>query len=182
MYAVKRLVIIRGVSGSGKSTMAIKAFKNKGYVHIETDHFFYIDGEYKFDQAKLTEAWAWAHRKMQIALEQGKNVVMSNTYTRHWEIKDTLEKAGLPMKDVMVIHAHGGVGNDKGIPEFVIEKMTARWEPWNGEKKLMILPETLGTPCVKLINYVEPPKKPETKPEVTTVKHPRKFKFKPRTK
>ena len=45
----KILYLLRGVPGSGKSTVA----QNIGGTHFETDKYFMVDGEYKFDPTKL---------------------------------------------------------------------------------------------------------------------------------
>ena len=41
----RNLYLVRGVPGSGKSTFA----KQLGGTHFETDTYFMVDGEYKFD-------------------------------------------------------------------------------------------------------------------------------------
>lgn len=52
MTAHVELLLIRGLPGSGKSTMA-KEYAKAGYVHCEADQFFEIDGQYRFDASKL---------------------------------------------------------------------------------------------------------------------------------
>ena len=42
-----RLILVRGVPGSGKSTFAAKVFP--GAFHVENDMFHVKDGEYRFD-------------------------------------------------------------------------------------------------------------------------------------
>ena len=51
----KELILVRGIPGSGKSTFA----KSLGGTHFETDKFFMVDGEYKFDGTKIKEAHKW---------------------------------------------------------------------------------------------------------------------------
>ena len=46
------LVLIRGLPGSGKTTMA-RVLALVGYEHHEADHYFERDGAYKFDPADL---------------------------------------------------------------------------------------------------------------------------------
>lgn len=150
-FALKRLVLVRGLPGDGKTTLAIKAFKNEGYVHVETDHYFHNNGVYKFDQAKINDAHEHAIRKMCMAIESGNNVVVCNNFIRAWELKEYIAKSGLPNKDILIIHAQGGTGNNKGINDYNIERMRYRWQEWKGEKKLKIDPSTLNTPKVRLI-------------------------------
>jgi adenylylsulfate kinase-like enzyme len=45
----KNLYLLRGIPGAGKSTLA----KQFGDSHFETDRFFMVDGEYKFDPTNI---------------------------------------------------------------------------------------------------------------------------------
>ena len=53
-----KIYILRGVSGSGKSTWAKKQVEKYDAVVISADHHFMVNGEYKFDPKKLPEAHA----------------------------------------------------------------------------------------------------------------------------
>ena len=54
---MQELIIIRGIPGSGKTTMA-KSYQ--GYSHYEADMFFMKDGVYNFDRAKIKNAHNWS--------------------------------------------------------------------------------------------------------------------------
>lgn len=49
-----KVIILSGVSGSGKSTYAKKHWPNTPT--CSADHFFMVDGEYRFDPARLASA------------------------------------------------------------------------------------------------------------------------------
>ena len=52
------LILIRGLPGSGKSTMARVKYPN--HIHLEADMYFEDDkGNYNFDPKKLKEAHKW---------------------------------------------------------------------------------------------------------------------------
>lgn len=51
---MKKVIIMRGIPGSGKSTIA-KWFEELGAIRCNTDKYFYVNGEYKFDRDKLHE-------------------------------------------------------------------------------------------------------------------------------
>ncbi len=83
------LTIIRGLPGSGKTTMAYSlADHDRGDVVVEADLFFENEsGEYNFDQSKLTEAHNWCREQVIAALREGKRVFVSNTFTTFSELR-----------------------------------------------------------------------------------------------
>lgn len=119
------LVLIRGLPGSGKTTLAKQM---TGHEHFEADQFFEVDGAYQFDASKLPAAHAWCVTAANKALSAGRDVVVSNTFTRRWEMRpyfDAAEKIGA---SVRVIEARGTWENVHGVPAEAIERMRARWE------------------------------------------------------
>lgn len=86
------LLLIRGLPGSGKTTMA-KKYAQAGYVHCEADQYFEVDGEYRFDGIKLRAAHDDCLRRAIAALDAGRSVVVSNTFTRRWEMAPYLKAA-----------------------------------------------------------------------------------------
>lgn len=74
------LILIRGLPGSGKTTLAEQIMKEwkeirdgrgrqvKSCKLIAADDFFMVDGEYKFDPSKLSEAHAWCQRETRESL------------------------------------------------------------------------------------------------------------------
>ncbi len=82
-----RLVLIRGLPGSGKTTMA-SVLSLLGYKHFEADMFFVgDDGVYRHDSTMLKSAHAWCQTNVRNALKEGHRVVVSNTFTQHWEMQ-----------------------------------------------------------------------------------------------
>lgn len=81
----KVLVILRGLPGSGKSSLAAK-LKFSGEV-FSTDDFFIENGEYIFDPYKLNEAHVWNKQRTKQALERGVSpIIIDNTNVEAWEM------------------------------------------------------------------------------------------------
>ena len=132
---MSELILIRGLPGSGKSTFArsmVKRFLAAGlsYDHIETDMFFQYLDEYKFDTSKLKEAHLWAQDWCRAELQVGDSVVVSNTFTRIWEMQPYLDMAKEFKAKVTVLTCEGQYGNVHGVPEEKIQEMKRRWEPY----------------------------------------------------
>lgn len=121
---MNELIIIRGLPGSGKSTLARK-FVRLGFLHYETDMFFLDDaGNYYFDRVRLSEAHEWCQAAVRVALEEGENVVVSNTFTQTWEMQPYLDMT----TNRTILTAEGKYQNLHGVPEAAIEAMKLRWE------------------------------------------------------
>jgi len=124
---MKELFLLRGLPGSGKSTLA----KSLGGKHIEADMFFMNDGEYQFDFTKLKDAHRWCNTIVGGWMSGGaERVVVSNTFTQEWEMKDYYEWAkdfDYKVYSLIVENRHGGV-NEHGVPEDKLEIMKKRFE------------------------------------------------------
>ena len=129
---MKTLYIVRGLPGSGKSTFA----KTLGGTHFETDNFFMVDGEYKFDGSKIKEAHNWCQNSVNSAMilnnTAGLNetIVVSNTFTQEWEMKpyyDMADTYGYKVFSIVIENRHGGV-NEHSVPDEVLTKMRERFE------------------------------------------------------
>lgn len=121
------MILIRGLPGSGKSTLA-KAFEKDGYKHFETDQFFMKDGVYSFNGGQLMEAHAWTRKQVEEAMKDGEDVVISNTFTQHWEMKPYRDLASKHDYNVRVIVCKENYGNIHSIPEASMQRMRERWE------------------------------------------------------
>lgn len=121
-----KLVLIRGLPGSGKSTLGRSM---AGFVHVEADMYFdWCDGVYRFDPSKVKDAHAWCQNAARAALLTRRNVVVSNTFTRKWEMEPYLNMAKELGVEVEIIVAKGEYPNIHGVPEETIARMRERWE------------------------------------------------------
>lgn len=120
------LVLIRGIPGSGKSTIARSMVE---YSHFEADMFFVDNnGAYNYDRDKIKDAHEWCQSEAFKALTNGKSVVVSNTFTRRFEMEPYFEMAKTFGIHPRIIEATGQWDSVHNVPKETIEKMRARFE------------------------------------------------------
>lgn len=124
----KSLTLIRGLPGSGKSTMAKAVVTDTGALHFEADMYFVKDSEYMFDPTQIRFAHEWCQAQTLKALMEGHHVVVSNTFVKKWEMQAYFAMASAEFANVHVLVATSNYGNVHGVPEEVIERMRANWE------------------------------------------------------
>ena len=131
---MKNLYLLRGIPGAGKSTLA----KQLGDSHFETDTFFMVDGEYKFDPTKLRKAHEWCQSQIELAMINNhvtagldnSDIVISNTFTQAWEMdayNELAKQYGYRVFSIIVENRHGGV-NQHNVPEDKLQMMKERFE------------------------------------------------------
>lgn len=129
---MKQLILLRGLPGAGKSTLAKLLVGDKSYCHKEADMFFVDrEGNYKFEPSKIKDAHAWCKEETGFLLRlEHSPVVVSNTFTQEWEMDayfELAEEFGYQVFSLIVENRHGGM-NVHGCPEDKIEQMRNRFE------------------------------------------------------
>jgi len=126
-----KLILIRGLPGSGKSTMARDLIaQGIADCHVETDMFFCdaVTGAFKHDVSRIAIAHAWCLAKVKRLLSEGKTVVVSNTFTMRWEMQPYTSHALLLGLQIEVLTAKGEFQSVHGVPATKIAEMRSRWE------------------------------------------------------
>lgn len=123
-----KVVIVRGLPGSGKTTLAREIARSCGFVHVENDMYFESEQGYKNDGTELSRAQQWCFRAARDAVVAGKRVVVSNVFSKvaHMEPFLKLDEAAT------VIECTGEFGSTHDVPEDVIARMRAAWETLEG--------------------------------------------------
>lgn len=125
MSASLKLILIRGLPGSGKSTRA----RSLDAFHVEADMYFVnSDGDYCFDPALLPKAHEWCQNRAEDALKQGNDVVVSNTFVKRWEMKAYRNMARRHGAELVIEVCREQYGNIHGVPESVVKRMKKEWQ------------------------------------------------------
>lgn len=129
---MKTLILLRGLPGAGKSTIARLLVGDKDYCHKEADMYFVDrDGNYNFDGSKLKLAHEWCRGEVEFLMRhEHSTVVVSNTFTQEWEMEayyELAKKYDYRVTALVVENRHNGK-NVHGVPDEVLEKMAERFE------------------------------------------------------
>jgi uridine kinase len=129
------LILLRGLPGSGKTTLAEVILQSNQGVRpdvISADNYFIDDkGNYNFDPTKIKEA----HNNCQqicadrMRLEFSK-VVVANTFTEEWEMKPYFEMAeryNYRIHTIIVENRHDSK-NIHGVPDEKLQQMANRFQ------------------------------------------------------
>ena len=128
---MKNLILLRGVPGAGKSTVADAITDIKTNI-ISADMFFEDEkGNYNFDGSKLRQAHQWCQDQVRGRMKWSKTpVVVANTFTREWEMTSYIEMAqeyGYKVHSLIVENRHGS-DNVHSVPMEKVQEMKDRFE------------------------------------------------------
>ncbi len=125
---MKKLIILRGVPGSGKSTFGRFLEESiPGHVHFENDDYFFDDdGNYNFSFSSIQKAVEDCLKNVKDSMEKGiSSISVGNTFTKHMYVDIYLDMAkeyGYQVTSLVVENRHSGV-DTKGVPEKTLVDM-----------------------------------------------------------
>jgi predicted kinase len=117
------ITIIRGIPGSGKTTLA-RAMVERGDADVFVEADMWFDENGGFDPANLSTAHAWCLSEAERHHRAGRHVIVSNTFTRRWEMAPYLALD----RSARIVEATGRYQNVHGVPQWKVDQMAARWE------------------------------------------------------
>jgi hypothetical protein len=120
------VMLLRSVSGAGKSTVANLLAENEGYVVVCADDYFTdTDGNYNFDASKLSFAHAQCQEMFMYWLTNtdAKCIIVANTNTKERDFafyENAAKEAGAMFISLVVENRHGNK-DIHGLPQSVRE-------------------------------------------------------------
>ena len=135
---MKTLLLIRGLPGSGKTTLARKLeARITGSFEVCADDFFMEGGKYKFDPARLEEVHRKCQKEVRVAMaDHDSFIIVHNTFSMRWEMQpyfNLAEKHDYRVQVVDLFNAGLSVAelaerNVHDVPHIAIKRMWARWD------------------------------------------------------
>ena len=140
----RKVIIMRGPPGSGKSTHTKKKFPKA--IVCSADHYFMDqNGNYKFDASEIKKAHLECQENFKKALKEvAPLIVVDNTNTRLWEFENYVKLAKESGCEVRIIRLQADVRlaikrNIHNVPEEKIREMHKRFESHPDEEVILIV-------------------------------------------
>lgn len=136
----RTLYIIRGLPGSGKSTLGEQLADTymdysravggvKHYSYAADDWFTDQDGNYNFDPMELPQAHEDCRARVLGAMLSGvEHIAVCNTFTQAWEAEPYFKLCKLHEYTPVVIECQSQFGNIHDCPQEKINEMADRWD------------------------------------------------------
>ena len=124
----KNLILIRGVSGSGKTSLA-KMLAGGQFPVFSADDYLYEDGVYKWEGWKLPKVHAQCLEDTKKAMKEGiERIFVANTFAAEKELTPYINSAKFHRYKVFVVvveNRHGGISVHE-VPEHSLEVQKKR--------------------------------------------------------
>jgi predicted kinase len=127
------LILLRGLPGSGKTTLAKLLSENGKYPVFSIDNYF-IDkqsGKYSFEFEKNHLAYKQCEEQTKEALQDGaEKIFVDNTFTLEWELEPYFKLASEFNYRIHVVTVENRHGNKNvhNISQEQIEKMAGKYK------------------------------------------------------
>lgn len=126
------LIIIRGLPGSGKSTLSAVLSENNKYPVFSIDDYFTDDnGNYNFEFSENHKAYKHCESRTEEAMRSSHpKIFIDNVFSLEWEMEPYFKLAGLYNYRVHVITVENrhGAENVHQVSSGQIERMAAKYK------------------------------------------------------
>lgn len=129
----RTVFLIRGLPGSGKSTLSKLLSENGRYPVYSIDDYFTdkLSGLYQFDHKLNHLAYTACEENTKKSMEEGcEKIFVDNTFTLEWEMEPYYRMAGESNYRIFVLtveNRHGGQ-NQHGISMEQIQRMAIKYK------------------------------------------------------
>ena len=126
------LYLIRGLPGSGKSTLSNSLLEAGLVDHVFEADMYMVDkkGNYNFDPSRLKECHSTCFENTSVVLSSGKNVAVSNTFVKLWELDKYEDMAKSLGAKVTILRCEKNFGNVHNVPHEVVARMYHTFEDY----------------------------------------------------
>jgi len=135
---MKSLILIRGLEGAGKATLAnlIVDDREDRVSLCAFDYFFDEEGNFNFDPVHFKKSQTWCLEECESLIDSYDVIVVHNSFTRKWECAPYYDLAKNKGMQIHVISLYDGGLNDHelaerneyGVPVHIIKKQRSRWD------------------------------------------------------
>ena len=141
----KTLYIIRGLPGSGKSTLGEKLGDSymdfhpkfggpKTHSYAADDWFYDEKGKYNFKPEELPQAHEECQARVRGCMMSSiGNIAVCNTFSQQWEAEPYIRMAEQHEYTCVILECQSQFGNVHDVPMQTIREMKERWEPLTPE-------------------------------------------------
>lgn len=128
---MSRLIVVRGVPGSGKTSFAYRTFP--GIFHVENDMYHMHDGHYAWSKENMPKAISWCIETCKSALSLGFDVVVCNTFTKQKFIEAYKKIANEFGASFHVYRCVGKFKNVHGLSQDMVDNFEKSMEDYPNE-------------------------------------------------